>query len=185
MRRSREDAAETRRAIVEAASRMFRERGIGAVSVADIMGSLGLTVGGFYRHFESKDALAAEAIQAASTQTTQRIEGAELRALLDGYLSMPHRAARAEGCPIAALCGEMAHEPGPAREAFRDALGRLIEAVRDTLEREGHSFDREEVLHTVSAMVGALVLSRATPDDKLGAELLEATRRRLKRDHRG
>ena len=65
MRRSREDTAETRRRILEVASRLFRSRGIASVSVADVMGELGLTVGGFYRHFASKDALVAEAIEAA------------------------------------------------------------------------------------------------------------------------
>jgi TetR/AcrR family transcriptional repressor of nem operon len=179
MRRSHEDAAETRRAIVEAASRLFRKRGsIAAVSVADIMSSLGLTVGGFYRHFENKDALAAEAIEAASVQATPK-EGTPLCTLVDRYLSMQHRAAREHGCPVAALCSDVAHESGPSREAIGGAVARLTEAVRDALEREGVS-DREEVLHATSALVGALVLSRAA-DEALGEELLEATRRRLKR----
>src|SRR5581483_9300711 len=77
MRRSREEAALTRRRIVEAASRLYRARGIDAVSVADVMGSLGLTVGGFYRHFDSKEALVIEAIAFASDQSASRKGSAE------------------------------------------------------------------------------------------------------------
>src|SRR3954449_7071426 len=107
MRRSREDAALTRQKIVDAASRLFRARGIAAVSVADVMGALGLTVGGFYRHFESKDALVAEAIEEASVQTTRaknvRTDGA---AILAGYLSRSHVDSPGVGCPVAALATE-------------------------------------------------------------------------------
>src|ERR1051326_5692862 len=122
MRRSREDAAETRRSIVETASRLFRARGIAPVSVADIMGALGLTVGGFYRHFESKEALVAEAIEAAAddaalryAKTREGATGPELAAALDAYLSRGHRDHPERGCPVAALCSEVAHESLPTR----------------------------------------------------------------------
>src|SRR5439155_6664982 len=115
MRRSREDTAETRKKIVTAASRLFRAHGIAAVSVADIMGSLGLTVGGFYRHFASKESLVAEAIEAASLETTGRHDAAARDAdvarratvLLEGYLSNAHRAHPDHGCPVAALGSEV------------------------------------------------------------------------------
>src|SRR5262245_9529448 len=127
MRRSREDTEETRRQIVRAASRLFREKGISATSVADVMGSLGLTVGGFYRHCSSKEALLEEAIELASLETAKRQvdrhpsrrtedEGGRrndrqvLEETLGGYLSEAHRLHPAEGCPVAALCSEVAHE---------------------------------------------------------------------------
>lgn len=189
MRRSREDAAETRRSIVETASRLFRASGIAPVSVADIMGALGLTVGGFYRHFESKEALVAEAIEAAADDTASRYpkarEGAtpsELAATrLDAYLSKGHRDHAERGCPVAALCSEVAHESRATKEAFTKALARLIEVVGgdvagDTTEA------RDRRLATTAAIVGAIVLSRATSDEALADELLDAVRRDVLRE---
>jgi len=116
MRRSQEDAAKTRARIVDEASRLFRARGIDATSVADVMSAAGLTVGGFYRHFESKEDLVAEAIDAASRETTDRHlarsawkDDNNLLALFDTYLSDGHRRHPGLGCPVAALCSEAAH----------------------------------------------------------------------------
>src|SRR5216110_1348387 len=110
MRRSQEDAAKTRARIVEEASTLFRARGIDATSVADVMSALGLTVGGFYRHFDSKEALVTEAIDAASRETTERQlatsgpraggQEVELLSLLDRYLSHGHRQHAGQGCPV-------------------------------------------------------------------------------------
>ena len=186
MRRSREDAAETRRRIVETASRLFRARGITAVSVADVMGELGLTVGGFYRHFASKEALVAEAIEAASAETVSRhartLEGPDpAAALLDGYLSRIHRDDAEHECPVAALCSEVAHESLATKEAFTKALRRLLDVVAsvdpgDTKEA------RERRLRTAASIVGAVVLARATSDDALADDLLGAVRRGALRD---
>jgi TetR/AcrR family transcriptional repressor of nem operon len=187
MRRSREDAAETRRRIVETASRLFRARGIAPVSVADIMGALGLTVGGFYRHFESKEALVAEAIEAAADETASRSarEGAtsaELAAArLDAYLSRGHRDHAERGCPVAALCSEVAHESLPTKEAFTKALAGLIEVVGGGV--TGDTKDaRDRRLATTASIVGAIVLSRATSDEALADELLRAVRRDVLHD---
>jgi TetR/AcrR family transcriptional regulator, transcriptional repressor for nem operon len=180
MRRSREDAAETRHRIVEAASRLFRGQGIAATSIADIMGSLGLTVGGFYRHFDSKEALVAEAIEAASLETTRGHEehGERAPALLDRYLSELHRVHPAHGCPVAALCSEVGHESLSTKEAFTKALRRLI-AVVDGAALERGKRRRKETLYTAAAAVGALVLARATSDEDLARELLAAVREGL------
>src|SRR6478752_9519171 len=92
MRRSQEDTAETRARIIAAASQLLRARGIDATSVADVMSALGLTVGGFYRHFDSKEALVTEAIDAASRETTDRhLAKSAALSLLDRYLSHGHR----------------------------------------------------------------------------------------------
>jgi len=178
MRRSREDTAETRRRIVETASRLFRARGITPVSVADVMGALGLTVGGFYRHFESKDALVVEAIEAATDETASR----SMR--LDAYLSRAHRDHAEGGCPVAALCSEVAHEGLPAKEAFTKALRRLLEVVGRAVPSDTKDA-RDQRLRTTAAIVGAVVLSRATSDEALADELLRAVRRDVLGDARG
>jgi TetR/AcrR family transcriptional repressor of nem operon len=186
MRRSREDTAETRRRIVETASRLFRARGITPVSVADIMGALGLTVGGFYRHFESKEALVAEAIEAASDEAASRhakaSADAELAsALLDGYLSRAHRDHAELGCPVAALCSEVAHESLPTREAFTKAMYRLLEVVGSVVPGDTKEA-RDRRLFTAASMVGAVVLSRATSDERLADDLLRVASSGVLRD---
>jgi len=190
MRRSREEAKETRRTIVQAASRLFRERGIAATSVADVMGSIGMTVGGFYRHFESKDALVAEAIDLASKESAEAhaaeaarakgsARGLDLDAVLKRYLSEVHCRNPGRGCPVAALCSEIAHEPPATRKAFTEALRRLIDALGSSLP-EG-SKRRRDALHAASSAVGALVLARATSDERLARDLLAATHDELLR----
>ena len=191
MRRSREEAAETRQNILETASRLFRARGIASVSVADIMGALQLTVGGFYRHFASKEALVVEAIEAASLETVARHGSTEpgaarLRrasALLDAYLSPAHRDHPEHGCPVAALCSEVAHEGPPTKEAFTRALGRLLSIVGEVTAGESRGA-RDRRLRIAASIVGAVVLARATSDAKLADDVLGAVRRGAPRDAR-
>jgi TetR/AcrR family transcriptional repressor of nem operon len=188
MRRSREETAETRAKIVAVAARLFRARGIDATSVADVMSALGLTVGGFYRHFDSKEALVAEAIDAASRETTERHlarsgtaggrEAVDLLSLLDGYLSDGHRKHAGQGCPVAALGSEIGHGSKETKKAFTGAIERLLTTVDAAIGRESGA-DREAVLFAASAAVGAMVLARATHDESLAAELLSAVRKRL------
>ena len=189
MRRSREDTAKTRRRIVETASRLFRARGITPVSVADIMGALGLTVGGFYRHFESKEALVAEAIEAASDETASRhakaTADAELAStLIDDYLSRAHRDHADLGCPVAALCSEVAHESLPTKEAFTKAMYRLLDIVGGVVPGDAEKA-RDRRLFAAASMVGAVVLSRATSDERLADDLLRAVRSGVLRDATG
>ena len=182
MRRSREEAEETRRAVLAAAARLFRERGIETVSVADIMGSLGLTVGGFYRHFPSKQALVGEAIEAASHEATRDLQervraaapGERPSALRQAYLSDDHKAGVGTGCPVAALCSEMGHEERGTRKAFTAALQRLVGVVESA--EPGEPGKRRESLAATAMIVGALVLARATDDKALAQELLAAAR---------
>ena len=183
MRRSRFEAARTRREIVAAASRLFRAQGIGTVSIANITGSLGLTDGGFYRHFSSKEALVVEALEAASLETAganmerlRQLNGRErAAALIDTYLSDVHRANPQMGCPVSALCSDMRHESAKTRSAFTVALQRLV-TVMDSVLPPSVEERRSVVLRSVAEFVGAVVLSRATDDDSLAAEILEAVR---------
>jgi TetR/AcrR family transcriptional repressor of nem operon len=188
VRRSREDTAATRAQIVAVAARLFRARGIDATSVADVMSALGLTVGGFYRHFDSKEVLVAEAIDAASRETTDRQltksgapaagETVELVALLDRYLSHGHRQHPGQGCPVAALCSEVGHGSKATKKAFTGAIQRLLATVETAIGHDPEG-DRESVLFAASAAVGAMVLARATHDESLAGELLSAARTRL------
>jgi TetR/AcrR family transcriptional repressor of nem operon len=170
MRRSQEDTAQTRVRIVTAAAEMFRARGIDATSVADVMSAVGLTVGGFYRHFDSKEALVAEAIERASHEVAGHG--------LDSYLSDAHRKAPGRGCPVAALCSEVAHGSKSTKNAFTGALERLLTSVGAAMPI-GARGDRRKVLFSASAAVGALVLARATHDETLAAEILSAVREHL------
>ncbi|HRF10295.1 MAG TPA: TetR family transcriptional regulator, partial [Xanthobacteraceae bacterium] len=127
MRSSREVAAGNRERIVAIAARLFRERGLAAVGVAEVMQEAGMTHGGFYKHFESKDALIDEAcrhsfaesgssLRAAAEST---VEGEELRTIVDRYLSRRHRDNPGAGCALAALGGEVGNRESPARKALQ------------------------------------------------------------------
>jgi TetR/AcrR family transcriptional regulator, transcriptional repressor for nem operon len=192
MRRSREEKARTRRRIVAAASRLFRARGVQEVSVADVMNAVGLTVGGFYRHFPNKEALVAEAIDAASVETSERTRARlsgpmggqrPLEAMLAAYLSTEHLNNAAEGCPVAALCSDAGREGRPTRAAFTLALRRVLGLVGEAIPGSGGA-TRERRLHAVAAAVGGLVLARASDDDRLAQEILSAVRRRVLDENR-
>jgi TetR/AcrR family transcriptional repressor of nem operon len=169
MRRSKEDAARTREQIVEAASRLFRQKGITGVSVADVMAACGLTVGGFYKHFKSKDALVAEAIERASVSTTAG-GSREAEDVINTYVSLFHAKHPEAGCPIAALCSDIHREHGEPRVAFDAALDRMFGRI---------SVPRRQQLSAAATAVGAVVLARAAKDPKLAEEILSAARQDL------
>ena len=172
MRRSREESARTRRSAVDAASRLFRERGIESVSVGEVMATLGMTAGGFYRHFESKEALAAEACTAAFAGSDLAREPARTpEAMLRRYLSKAHRDAPAGGCPLPALASDMARQPAAVRRAYtegvRDAMARIRELAPGA--------DSKARLALLAGMVGALAIARAVNDQELSAAILRDT----------
>jgi TetR/AcrR family transcriptional repressor of nem operon len=188
MRRSREEKARTRKRIVAAASRLFRARGVQEVSVADVMSAVGLTVGGFYRHFPNKEALVAEAIDAASVESSERMRATlaakrPLEAIVEAYFSTEHLENAADGCPVAALCSDVGREGRPTRAAFTLALRRVL-ALVDAAIPGSSAAARERRLHAVAAAVGGLVLARASDDDRLAQEILSAVRRRLLDENR-
>jgi TetR/AcrR family transcriptional repressor of nem operon len=178
---SRAQAEANRAKVVETAAGLFRERGFEGVSVGELMAAAGFTHGGFYNHFGSKEALAAEAVGAAwASMAAERARAADFPQLLDAYLSRAARGAPAKSCPAAALAGEVARGPEPVRVAFADGLEAMIAEVEAGLGGESPG-RRERAVAVVSAMVGALMLSRAVPDEApLAAELLQATRRTVK-----
>lgn len=188
MRVSREQAEQNRLTVLKSAGRLFRDRGFDGVGIADIMRGAGLTHGGFYGQFSSKEHLAAEASRGAIAATFGRWEKVAARAetdLLDAlaefYLSTEHREARANGCPIAALAADAARAGPDIQAAFHDGIaGHLDMLQRGFDRRSGAAPDnREAALAALSTLVGALVLSRAVGDTALSAEFLAAARQQL------
>jgi TetR/AcrR family transcriptional regulator, transcriptional repressor for nem operon len=185
-RASKADAARHREEIVDAASRLFRERGVGEVSVPEVMAAAGLTHGGFYRHFPSKDALAGTAVQAAFAGQAERVRvlaeqhggdpAATRAAFVDRYLSSAHRDAPGRGCPNAALAVEVGRaEPGSALRAVYGEAARSY--VTELSELTGT--DETTTLADLAALVGAMVIARASAGDPLSDQVLDAVRERL------
>jgi AcrR family transcriptional regulator len=171
--------------IVETAAGVLRASGFWGVGVADVMKRAGLTHGGFYAHFASRDALLCEAIAhagrdsaarlAKSTAQRQARGASPLRALVDAYLSDGHLGAPTQGCPVAALASEMPRQSAEVAQAAAERVRRLVAAVQRALPD-----DAAEQAGTVAGqLVGALQLARALGDNAEGRALLAATRRSL------
>jgi TetR/AcrR family transcriptional regulator, transcriptional repressor for nem operon len=185
----RAETAKNRDAIEQASSRLFREQGLG-VSVADVMAAAGLTHGGFYGHFRSKDELIATACAAAFADSVERwrkrTAGAKDRrtaraALIEGYLTAHNRASMGTSCPIAALAADVAREAEdkPVRKSFREGLERLVEVLVDVQPTAPGEGARDHALAQLSTLVGAMVLARATQGSHLSDEFMTAARHRL------
>ncbi|MES2185785.1 MAG: TetR/AcrR family transcriptional regulator [Pseudomonadota bacterium] len=189
MKVSKQQMADNRERIVDAAARLFRERGFDGIGVADLMKAAGLTHGGFYGHFASKEDLMAQAVErsmvrghelvAQLAEGTPGDTGAQLAAVTGWYLSCSHRDDLGNGCAVAALGADAGRQgPGVRKavteglRAFVDLLARLVPG-RDATER------RQRALASYAAMVGALVLARAADDEALSREVLEAVRATL------
>lgn len=193
---SRAQAEANHQAIEDAASRLFRERGLDAVTVADVMAEAGLTHGGFYTHYESKDALAASACEAAfafaAEKWRRRIEAAPSKAaardaIADGYLKSSHCDPSVATCPTATLVTDVARA-GTRHPIHRAYLGGVKEQI-DTLaslESSGsREKDRAAACVQLATMMGALLLARATHGDPIADEIVQAARTHLARRKSG
>lgn len=174
MKVSREQMAENRRGILEAAGRLFRERGFDAVSVAEVMKAAGLTHGGFYGHFDSKDDLIVHALGHAID--ARKGTAPDLRAFMDAYLSPQHRDNTAGGCPIAGLVADTLRQTPEARSAVTNGVRSQIDWISGNLTRLNETDQRRQAIATCAAMVGATILARATADTALSDEILKETR---------
>jgi TetR/AcrR family transcriptional repressor of nem operon len=186
MRRSKDDATETRKKIVTTAATAFREHGFKGIGVSDLMSAAGLTHGGFYRHFQSKDELVAEA---CNTAITQRIEvlraeikrqpATALKRLVSRYLSFEHRDHPETGCVLAGLGSEIARADAVTREAAQNGYLALVELIsellKDQAKESDHRDNRSQAAAIASSMIGALLLSRMVPDRKLSNKILRDT----------
>jgi len=166
--------------IVETASALFRERGYDGVGVADLMAAAGFTHGGFYKHFGSKADLMAESAACGLAQTAALSAGVSAPDFVRGYVSRRHRDARARGCTMAALSGDAARQPEAVRSPFVAGIeGLLAELSRDSTVSDGADPRRARAksLDILAHAVGAIVLSRACPDDSpLADEILAVCR---------
>ena len=173
MRVSRDQVLENKRAILAAAGRLFRERGFESVTVAEIMKSAGLTHGGFYGYFNSKDDLIAQAL--ADVLENNELP-TELKALADRYLSTGHRDNFAIGCLFAALSSETIRQSGAVRAAMTAGLKQRIGYLSEIAPGPDERRRRRAAIGTWAAMVGGLILARMTNDSELSDEILNETR---------
>lgn len=185
MRMSEEEKIKSHARIVASASRLFRERGLEGASVADVMQDAGLTHGGFYKHFDSKDALAERALESAFAEFVGALEGdraeeafAAYRTL---YLSRDHLAQPGRGCPVAALGAEIARESTRLKAAFGAGVRRVVDAIAGS-RRGSAAARRAAAMREFSMLVGAMVIARAS-DPALAEEVLAACRGETRRVH--
>ena len=185
MRVTREQANQNRKRVVETAGELFREHGFDGIGVADLMKSVGLTHGGFYGQFGSKDDLAAEAMAdtmgKAAEHWRARVAAnpaGAFGAIAGYYLSRTHRDALANGCPASALGAETARQTPAVRKSFTEGTKPLLDILAETVPDGTTEERRVEALAAFSAMVGAIVLARAVDDPALSDEILAATRKK-------
>lgn len=182
MRITESQVQKNRQKVVARASRLFRESGFDGISVNDLMKAAGFTRGGFYNHFESKSALACEALDHAFRQmdgVREQMPGVD--EFVTSYLSEEARKAPGSTCPAAALAGEVARQPDSIKTVFAEGVERMILSIAESLPETPSR--REEAVDLVCRMVGALVLARAMPaSGNLGRELLATATRCCQKD---
>ena len=187
MRKSREESAETRQNIVEAASAEFRSKGIDGTSLADLMAAAGLTHGGFYKHFASKEQVVEESLALAADSMVESWKrtfaaSSEKRGLdtaIREYLSKDHRDDLAAGCPFAALGSEVAHGSDAVRKATTTGFLKMIDTIAGQLDGLSAAAAKKEALWLLSAMVGAVTMARIVTDPALSETILQQARKHL------
>src|SRR5580704_5075190 len=179
---SQADKAASHQRIVTAAAARIRRAGVDGLSVADLMREAGLTHGGFYRHFDSRDDLVAEAVEAALAHGSKRAEAAArqggpeaLAATIDVYLSPLHRDKPETGCAVAALPADIARSSERARAAYTAQVRRYL----DLLAGLTPAGDPDDPYLILATLVGAVALARAVDDPGLSDQILERTARTL------
>ena len=196
LRISKEAAAANRARVVKAAARLFREKGVDAIAVSDLMKAAGLTHGGFYNHFDSKDALAAAAYREAFDQAVARAErngeraqtekpGKVLAEYVDRYLSRETLNSPGTSCPMSALGTDAARHGSLLRGEFAQGVRRYMDAFARLVPGKGRR-QRKDALTTLSTLIGAVTLARACAgaDDTLADEILDAVGTSVKGAHR-
>jgi TetR/AcrR family transcriptional repressor of nem operon len=180
MKTSREQVALNRERILEAASRLFRKRGFDAVTVAEVMQAAGLTHGGFYGYFASKNDLIAQTLAALMNQGKAGRQ--DLSDFVAAYLAPEHRDDRAGGCGVAALSAEVGRGTTEAKAEMTAALRRQIETFSRTAPGDTPAERRQAAIGSWAAMVGAVILSRMSDDPALADEMLAQTRAFIERE---
>ena len=175
---SKGQKARTHKRIVAIASKRFREKGLAGFGIAELMKEAVLTVGGFYKHFDSRDELVAEAVRSAFGDWQRRVAAASgeppvsYAALIDDYLSDVHRKNPGTGCAFSALAPEIARSNKRTRALTSEQLRNDLELISGLLPDEDKRAARSRAILTFSALVGAMVLARAVSDEALSREIL-------------
>jgi len=181
MRVTRSQAEQNRQTVIDVASRLFRERGFDGIGVKDLMEGAGLTQGGFYKQFASKDDLVALASRRALESAANRWSAAvaaspedPLGAVIDFYLSTGHREEKMDGCPVVALGSDAARQGAEVKASFEAGIREYLEMLGSWVDGTGGEAAGGKAMAILSTMVGAVVLSRAVNDPDLAKALLDA-----------
>ena len=187
MRKSKQEAAATRQRIITAAAAAFRKNGIAGTGLSDLMAAANLTHGGFYRHFDSKDQLIAEACDAAAKSLAEQIAASTskksaregLKTIVGKYLSASHRDEPEDGCPVAALGSEIARSDERTRAAATQGFLKLAEIIALQFRKTRPDVARRRALVAAATMMGALTMSRIVTDSELSAGILREAAKHL------
>jgi TetR/AcrR family transcriptional regulator, transcriptional repressor for nem operon len=186
MGKSRAEKAENHERIVRTAAARFREIGVDGIGVADLMKEAGLTHGGFYRHFASRDELVGEAIERALQDGGNAVdavlsnEHASLGMLVDAYLSAAHRDGLATSCAVTTLAGDTSRSNARARTAYTHQVGKYLELLVKLIASDKRKSRRKKAIAALATLVGAVSMSRAVNDPKLSEEILQSAADELK-----
>lgn len=187
MRVSRAQAEENRETVINVASRLFREHGFDGIGLKDLMKGAGLTQGGFYKQFTSKDDLAALASRRAMEGATRRWSAAAaesadpLGAVIEFYLSTGHRGEKADGCPLVALGADAARQSIDVRRPFEDGIRAHFEVLDELMHETSRSNPSGKAMAILSIMVGAVTMSRLIEDESLSQSILDAAAGEVRR----
>lgn len=182
MKVSRAQSEENRQAVIATASRLFRERGFDGIGLSDLMKAAGLTHGGFYNKFESKEDLAAQACTAALdksrvkwTRVALQAQADPFASLVHYYLSERHRDNVGDGCAFASLGSDAMRHGSKLREVFESEIEAHLDILDSLLAQEPDQATRDESIAAMATMVGALLISRVVTDPALSRRFLEAS----------
>jgi TetR/AcrR family transcriptional regulator, transcriptional repressor for nem operon len=184
MRYSREHKLETHARIVKRASVRLREKGAHGIGVADLMKDAGLTHGGFYAHFDSREALVIEAFTHAMDRSTERWRKLaeqtspeqRIAAIVDSYLTPMHRDDPGHGCAIPTLGAEIARESPRTRKAFAAKLEQMIDAIAAQIPDLPRKAARKQATAAIATMMGTLVMARVAGNGEFSEEILSSGR---------
>jgi TetR/AcrR family transcriptional repressor of nem operon len=188
MRYSESRKLETRHRVLKVAARALRKEGPEKIGVVEVMRAAGLTHGGFYAHFKSKDALLAETVDQIFAESAERlrriVDGLPprhaLATYIDSYVSARHRDDASGGCPIVALSSDLPRQSKKFQERFNEGVKLLIDTLAKWIADTGTGNSQRLASSVLSAMVGAVAMARAVTDPTLSDELLEAARTSIK-----
>ncbi|MFZ6677594.1 TetR/AcrR family transcriptional regulator [Undibacterium sp. Tian12W] len=186
---SKAEKAENHERIVKIAAARFREAGIEGIGVADLMKDAGMTHGGFYRHFASREELVAEAVACAlqdGGKTVAALANSKqsrhilFAALVDAYLSVAHRDGLASSCAVTTLAGDVARSNDKARSAYTDQVSLYLKVLGDLIASEKSTSKRTAAITALATLVGAVSMARAVNDTALSEEILASAANQLK-----